>query len=229
MGKTAVELVKVGLIDDHPMVREGVGNVVRSIEGAELAFSAAGPDEAHAYLSRNRLDVLLLDVSLGGHDGISLIESFLEVQPDLRVVILTVSDNESYVVRAFAQGASGYLLKECDRTQIAAAIMGAHAGAAVLAPMKLLSRVFQGWLHSEPSSESLGPTLTERELDVLRLVAAGHSNRDIAAKLFLAESTIKKYSHNAMGKLGTTNRGAAAIRAMRLGLISLDSEGVDGN
>jgi DNA-binding NarL/FixJ family response regulator len=210
------------------MVREGVGNVIRQIEGAELAFSAASPDEAYRFLAQSELDVLLLDVSLGAEDGLSAIERLLEIKPSLRVVMLTVSDNESYVVKAFAQGACGYLLKECDRDQIASAIMAAHAGVAVIGPTKLLSRVFQGWLHSEPASEVLGPTLTERELEVLKLVAAGDSNKDIANKLFLAESTIKKYSHNAMGKLGTTNRGAAAIRAMRLGLIALEGDSPDG-
>lgn len=218
------DIVKVGLVDDHPMVREGVGNVIREIPGAELALSCASPDIAFDHLAEDKLDVLLLDVSLGGENGLNLIDRFLEVQPDLKIVILTVSDNESHIVRAFAQGASGYLLKECDRQQISSAIISAAAGVAALAPLKLLSRVFQGWLHSEPSPDTLGPTLTERELDVLRLVAAGHSNKEIAGQLFLAESTIKKYSHNAMGKLGTTNRGAAAIRAMRLGLISLETE-----
>lgn len=224
MTRSVTEPVRVGLIDDHPMVREGVGNVIREIPGAKLAFSAASAAEAYGYLEKHELDVLLLDVSLGGEDGLLVIERLLEIQPTLRVVMLTVSDNESYVVKAFAQGACGYLLKECDREQITSAIMAAHAGVAVISPTALLSRVFQGWLHSEPASEALGPTLTERELEVLRLVAAGDSNRDIAKKLYLAESTIKKYSHNAMGKLGTTNRGAAAIRAIRLGLISLEGD-----
>lgn len=153
-----------------------------------------------------------------------MISRFLNLQADLKIIILTVSDNEPYVVKAFLQGACGYLLKECDRRQITSAIGAVHAGVAVVAPMSLLSRAFQGWLQHEPSVESLGPTLSERELDVLRLVAAGHSNKEIAAQLHLAESTIKKYSHNAMGKLGTTNRGAAAIRAMRLGLIELGGD-----
>lgn len=221
---TLMKTVKVGLVDDHPMVREGVGNVVKEIPGAELALSCADPVESYDYLREKKLDVLLLDISLGGEDGLSLIERLLEIQPDLKILVLTVSDNESHVVRALAQGAAGYLLKECDRQQITSAIMSAAVGVAALAPMKLLSRVFQGWLHSAPAPEALGPTLTERELDVLRLVASGHSNKEIASMLFLAESTIKKYSHNAMGKLGVTNRGAAAIRAMRLGFISLETQ-----
>lgn len=220
--ETSADIVRVGLIDDHPMVREGVGNVVRGLSQARLELSCASPEEAYDYLAREQLDILLLDVSLGEANGLALIRNFLEIQPTLKVLILTVSDNEAYVAKAFAQGACGYLLKESDRRQISSAILSAHAGVAVLSPVKLLSRVFQGWLHDSPVSDSIGPTLTERELDVLRLVAGGRSNKEIAEQLYLAESTIKKYSHNAMGKLGTSNRGAAAIKAMRLGLISLE-------
>lgn len=224
MSKLISKTVKVGLLDDHPMVREGVGNVVRGTEGAELAFSHADPEDCLAYLREHPLDVLLLDVSLGDRDGLSLIKEFLEIQPRLNIVILTVSDSETFLVQALTQGASGYLLKDCDGPQISAAIMAAARGLAVLAPVPLLTRVLQGWLHNEPSGDASGPTLSDRELAVLRCVAAGDSNKEIAAKLHLAESTIKKYSHNAMGKLGTSNRGAAAIRAMRLGLISLEAE-----
>ncbi len=224
MNNTKVPTVRVGLIDDHPMVREGLENVVQSTPGIQLTLSCAEPQEAFSYLQTEELDILLLDVSLGDDNGLLLIEKFLEIQPSLKVIILTVSDNETSVVKAFAQGACGYLLKECDREQIASAILCASGGVAVLAPLNLLSRVFQGWLHSgaDPSGDRTRPSLTERELEVLKLVARGHSNKEIAKTLFLAESTIKKYSHNAMGKLGTTNRGAAAIRAIRIGLIDLE-------
>lgn len=230
MNKTPPPAVRVGLIDDHPMVREGLGNVVQSTTGFELTFSSAGPQEAFDYLRSNELEILLLDVSLGEDNGLALIEKFLEIQPTLKVIILTVSDSETTVVKAFANGACGYLLKECDREQISSAIRCAADGIAVLAPLSLLSRVFQGWLHSgaDPSGDRTRPSLTERELEVLKLVARGHSNKEIAQALFLAESTIKKYSHNAMGKLGTTNRGAAAIRAIRVGLIELE-DGPDGS
>lgn len=212
----------VGLVDEHPMAREGIGNVINAIPGASLRLSASSGAEALEYLAKSRLDVLLLDISQGREDGLQVIKDVLALQPDLRVVILTVSDSESHLVQAFTHGACGFLLKDCDRRQITNAILAGNSGVAVISPLSLVSSVFQGWLRPESTLPALGPVLSERELDVLRLVAQGNSNKDIAEKLFLAESTIKKYSHNAMGKLGASSRGTAAIRALRLGLISID-------
>lgn len=217
----AAGTIKVGLLDDHPMVREGLSQLVGSISEAQLVFTAATSEEACGYLRDQSTDVLLLDVSLGDEGGLSSIEQILEIAPRLRILMLTASENESFVLEAIALGACGYLSKECSRNQIACAINAAHQGMSVIAPKKLLSGIFQGWPANTEPAECAAPLLTERELEVLRLVAQGDSNREIAEKLFLAESTVKKYSHHAMGKLGVPNRGAATIRAIRLGLIDM--------
>lgn len=224
MTNTMTAATRIGLLDDHPMVREGVGNTIRAIPGTELAFSAGRAADAFAYLQANPLDILLLDISLEGQDGLALIEQFLEVQPELRIIVLTVYDEESLLVKAFARGASGYVLKESNSSQIVDAVRGAQSGLAVVAPRKLLTRVLQGWLRQEPTPNAHESFLTERELDVLRLVVEGDANKDIAGKIHLAESTVKKYCHNAMAKLGVNSRGAAAIKAMRLGLITMPPE-----
>ena len=213
MTETIAAVTRIGLLDDHPMVREGVGNAISVLPGAELVFSAAQASDAFAYLEANTLDVLLLDIGLEGDDGLSLIEQFLDIQPALRVIVLTIYDEESLPVKAFARGACGYILKESDRTQIVQAILAVQLGLAVVAPRKLLTRVLQGWMRQEPTTQDDATLLKPKELDVLRLVVKSGSNKEIADKLHLAESTVKKYCHNAMAKLGVKSRGAAAISA----------------
>ncbi len=219
----------VGLVDDHPMVREGMGNLICGLPDIELVKSWNHPLEALDFLKLNRLDLLLLDVSLGADDGLSYITTLLDAQPDLKVVMLTVSDRETDVSKALALGAHGYLLKESDRTQLTWSIKAALRGVAVVSPTVLLSRALESCRPvSQGGSDQLGPQLSAREIQVLRLVAKGMSNKEIGQRLYLAETTVKKYSHHAMAKLGAGNRGAAAIRAVRLGLICLDDEDVDG-
>ncbi len=213
----------VGLVDDHPMVREGMRNLIRGMPDIELVRSWEHPLETLAYLKEHRLDLLLLDVSLGADDGLAYIATLLEAQSDLKIVMLTVSDRETDVTRALALGARGYLLKESDRSQLTWSIKAALREVAVVSPTVLLTRALESCgSTSLGAADSLGPQLSMREMEVLRLVARGLSNKEIGDCLFLAETTVKKYSHHAMAKLGAGNRGAAAIRAVRLGLIGLD-------
>lgn len=219
----------VGLVDDHPMVREGMRNLIRGLSDIELVQSWDHPFKALEFLKEGRLDLLLLDVSLGTDDGLAYITTFLEAQPDLKIVMLTVSDRETDVAKALALGARGYLLKESDRTQLTWSIKAALRGVAVVSPIVLLSRALESYAPTTQSgADPFGPQLSAREIEVLRLVAKGLSNKEIGQRLFLAETTVKKYSHHAMAKLGAGNRGAAAIRAVRLGLIGLDDDTVDG-
>lgn len=224
MTSLATHKVRVGLIDDHPLVREGLENVVQEIPGARLALSCADSEEALRCLEDQQLDVLLLDITLGGESGLSLIEPILAIQPEMKIVMLTVSDDAACAAEAFARGAYGYLSKECDKSQIVSAILAAASGLAVWAPPPILTSYFQRGSPKNEKVDVFGPTLSERELEILKMVAEGLSNEEIGARLSLAQSTIKKYCHGAMGKLGVTSRGAAAIRAIRLGLISIEDD-----
>lgn len=205
------------------MVREGMRNLVQGMGDIESVSDWDHPQGALDFLSHSRLDLLLLDVSIRSEDGLSYLESLLQAQEDLKIVMLTVSDRETDVTRALSLGALGYLLKESDRTQLIWSIRAALRGVAVVSPTVLLCRTLESCgPSSDGATVSSGPRLSTREIEVLRLVARGLSNREIGEQLFLAETTVKKYSHHAMAKLGASNRGAAAIRAVRLGLIGLD-------
>lgn len=225
MSKVIVENFSVGLVDDHPIVREGLANVIRRIPQARVSFSCGTPEEALTYLRREPVDVVLLDLCLAGDDGLTWLNRFRSTSPELKVLMLTVSDEEVSLLAAMRGGACGYLLKDSECEQILAAIECARHGIASVSPANLLPGLFQKG-GSEPGvlQERQARTLTAREKQILTLVASGHGNKQIGQKLGLAETTIKKYCYNAMTKLSSRSREAAAMTALRLGLIDLESD-----
>ncbi len=212
----------VGLVDDHPIVREGLGNLVKKIPQARLRFSYDTPEEALAHLEREALDILLLDLSLAGSDGLIWLKRFRSCFPDLKILMLTVSDDEADLSSAIRFGACGYLLKDSECEQILAAIECARLDIATVSPAALLPALFRRGStdRSLPEVKEIR-TLTQREKQILTLVAGGNSNKEIGRQLQLAETTVKKYSYNAMTKLASHNRESAAMVALRLGLIEM--------
>ncbi len=225
MSKVIVENFSVGLIDDHPIVREGLVNVIQRIPHARIGFSYGTPEEALEHLERDPVDVVLLDLCLGRTDGLFWLKRFRKSIPELKVLMLTVSDEEVSLLSAMKSGACGYLLKDSKCEQISAAIECARCGIASVSPAKLLPGLFQkSGIDGVQLSESQVRDLTLREKQILALVAAGHNNKEIGRKLGLAETTIKKYCYNAMTKLSSRSRESAAMAALRLGLIDLESD-----
>lgn len=198
------------LVDDHPIVRAGLRAVIES-RGFEVVGEASTGEEALEAAIALRPDVVLCDLRLGeGIDGVA-VTAALRAGPDApAVVILTTFDHDAQIVRAMEAGAAGYLLKEVDTDTIARAITDAAAGGLVLASGddRLIEalRAPRAWL-------------TAREHEVLALVDAGAANREIAARLFITEATVKTHVVHLLEKLGVSSRSAAAAEARRRGLL----------
>ncbi|WP_067486803.1 response regulator [Actinomadura hibisca] len=210
---TSTPPIRILLIDDHPVVRSGLRALLADQPDFELVGEAATGEEGVAQARALRPDVVLMDLRLGsGINGAEATRHILAAGPDApRVLVLTTFDTDADIVAAIDAGATGYLLKDAPATDLHAAIRAAAAGDSALAPSvasRLLDRM-------RPQAA----TLTPRELEVLRLVAEGMSNRQISKKLFLSETTIKTHLVHIYAKLDVDSRTAAVATATRRGLI----------
>lgn len=203
--------IRVLLIDDHPVVRAGLRSIVES-RGFTVVGEASTGEEALAVTSDLRPDVVLCDLRLGaGIDGVETTAALRRMPDAPAVLILTTFDHDAQIIRALEAGAAGYLLKDVDNDTIARAIIDAASGAMVLTPggdERLIAAL-----------RAPRVTLTERERDVLMQVDEGAANKEIAARLFISESTVKTHIVHLLEKLGVASRTAAASGARRLGLL----------
>lgn len=203
--------IRVLLIDDHPVVRAGLRSIVES-RGFTVVGEASTGEEALATTSDLRPDVVLCDLRLGaGIDGVETTAALRRMPDAPAVLILTTFDHDAQIIRALEAGAAGYLLKDVDNDTIARAIIDAASGAMVLTPggdERLIAAL-----------RAPRVTLTERERDVLMQVDEGAANKEIAARLFISESTVKTHIVHLLEKLGVASRTAAASEARRLGLL----------
>lgn len=205
-------MIRVLIVDDHPVVRSGLKALLSSVPTLEVVGEAASGDEAVARASEGGVDVVLCDLRLGdGLDGVGVTTALRGRPGAPAVLILTTYDNDSDIVRAVMAGAAGYLLKDAEPDAIVAAITDAAAGRMVLTA-DLQARVSERMLRGVPS-------LSERELEVLRLVADGRSNREIARALFVSEATVKTHLVHSFAKLGADSRTGAVAAAREHGLL----------
>lgn len=206
--------VRVLLVDDHPVVRAGLRALLQDWDGIMVVGEAADAVDALARSRELGPDVVLCDLRLGtGTDGVDVAKGLADgPDPVPAVVILTTFDHDADIVRAVEAGASGYLLKDAPPDEIVTAILRAARGETVLTA-DLTARVV------ETMRERTRRALSERELDVLRLVAEGRSNREIARALFVSEATVKTHLNHAFSKLGVTSRTGAVAHARRTGLL----------
>lgn len=204
--------ITVLLVDDHPVVRTGLRAVLDSGGTLRVVGEAATGEEAVALATHLHPDVVLCDLRLGdGMDGIRTTAALRSLTPAPAVLILTTFDRDAEILAAIEAGAAGYLLKDVDPDAIAAGIRRAAAGDTVLSP-ELASRVLKGL-------RSPQPRLTSREVEVLRLLATGAANRQIARTLFVTEATVKTHIAHIFAKLGVDNRARAIHVAHETGLI----------
>ena len=202
----------VFLVDDHPVVRSGLRAVLDSADTVHVVGEAATGEEALTAAAHLHPDVVLCDLRLGnGIDGIRTTAALRALDPAPAVLILTTFDRDADILGAIEAGASGYLLKEVDPEAIVDGIRRAAAGDTVLAP-ELASRVIKGM-------RSPLPKLTARELEVLRLLVTGSTNREIARTLFVSEATVKSHLVHIFTKLGVDSRSRAIHVAQETGLI----------
>jgi DNA-binding NarL/FixJ family response regulator len=215
--------VRVLLVDDQALFREALATLLAVYENVEVAGEAGNGDEALRKAAELAPDVVLMDLRMPVLDGIAATRRLRVEQPDIRVIALTTFDDDEEVFAALRAGAVGYLLKDVSSARLVEAVQAAARGESVLQPSvaaKVVARFAQ--LPDAAPAERPQPLvvpLSDRELEVLRLLADGRSNREIAAGLYLAEGTVKNHVTNVLSKLGARDRTQAALRARALGLI----------
>ncbi len=205
-------MIRLLIVDDHPVVRDGLSGMFAPDPGFEVLGEAADGDEAIRLAQELEPDVILMDLRMPGMDGLAAITELTRIGSPARVLVLTTYDTDSDVVPAIEAGATGYLLKDAPRDELLRAVRAAAEGQAVLSP-SVAGRLMNRMRTPEPSP------LTQRELVVLELVAAGNSNREVAAKLFISVATVKTHLLNLYTKLDVNDRAAAVGEAFNRGLL----------
>jgi DNA-binding NarL/FixJ family response regulator len=215
--------VRVLLVDDQALFREALATLLGVHEGVEVVGEAGDGDEALRKAAELAPDVVLMDLRMPVLDGIGATRRMRVEHPQVRVIALTTFDDDEDVFAALRAGAVGYLLKDVSSARLVEAVHAAARGESVLQPSvaaKVVARFAQlPDAAQEPRPQPLVVPLSDRELGVLRLLADGLSNREIAAELFLAEGTVKNHVTNVLAKLGARDRTQAALRARALGLL----------
>jgi DNA-binding NarL/FixJ family response regulator len=218
-----VTQLRVLLVDDDPLVRTGLAMILGSAPDIEVVGQAGDGDEAVGAVRAFAPDIVLMDIRMRRMDGIAATAAVNAMPSPPKVLVLTTYDLDEYVFKALKAGASGFLLKDAPADRLLDAVRVVAAGDALLAPSITRRLIGQFARAARPSSEAIPPAvidLTERELDVLRLVARGLSNAEIAAELTLGENTIKTHVGRMLGKLGLRDRVQAVVLAYECGLVA---------
>ncbi|MFI6479311.1 response regulator [Nonomuraea sp. NPDC050663] len=208
--------IRIIVVDDHPVVRDGLREIFSTDDAFEVVGEAADGPEALALTRRTNPDLVLMDLRMPKMSGAELIRRLREQNPGINVLVLTTFDNDGDVLPAIEQGATGYLLKDTPRVELLRAAQAAARGETVLSPT--VAGVLQQKVR--PPSQ----TLSRRELEVLGLIARGATNREVAARLFITEATVKTHLLHIFGKLGVKDRAAAVAAAYETGLLKRASE-----
>lgn len=210
-----MERISILIVDDHPVVREGLRGMLASQPDFEVAGEAADGAAGVDLIARVQPDVVLMDLRMPGLDGVGAIEAMRRRGLAARVLVLTTYDSDTDIVRAIQAGATGYLLKDTPRDELFRAIRATAQGQAVLAPA--VATRLMAYMRA-PAEEQL----SAREIDVLRLVAEGHSNREIGRQLHISEATVKTHLIHMYGKLGVNDRTAAVTVALERKILSME-------
>lgn len=213
-----MERIRVLVVDDHNMVREGLVTILSYQSDIEVVGQARDGLQALEMLNQVRPNVVLLDMVMPNCDGLSAIPKIKQISPNTQILVLSGFAENQLIFKAIQAGALGYLLKDVMREQLFQAIRDVSRGLACLQPSIALRVIRE--INREPLAEMghTAPSITQREMDTLRLIGCGYSNQEIALELFVNERTIAKYVSNILAKLHLENRTQAALYAMREGL-----------
>lgn len=204
--------IRILIADDHFVVRMGLSTLINTQEDMTVVAEAANGKQAAEMFRAHRPDVTLMDLRMPEMNGVEAIVAIRAEDPDARIIVLTTYDGDEDIFRAFQAGARAYLLKDMHHDELLGALRAVHQGQRFIPPAianRLAERI--------PRSE-----LTSRELEVLKLIVKGMSNREIAATLFITEGTVKIHVNNLLGKLGVSDRTKAATTALKRGIVHLD-------
>lgn len=218
--------ISVLIVDDHPLLRQGLSTLLELEGGITVVGQASNGPEALRLAEQLRPQVILLDINMPGMNGVEVAKILREKQPEIGILVLTIHDNESYVKEMIRSGAKGYLLKDAEPRQVVQAIKQVAAGESVY-PTELMERVMDryhelemeyGRLQSAAALSELA--LTNRELEILRYIVEGMSNKEIANALFISEKTVKNHITSLLRKLDVEDRTQAAVFAVSQGIFS---------
>jgi DNA-binding NarL/FixJ family response regulator len=212
------EPIRVIVVDDHDLLRKGLRDLLTE-HGLRVVGEAGDGEDAVRLVAHAAPDVVVMDLNMPRMSGVEATRRLAEVAPNTRVLVLTVSADDETVAQAIEAGATGYLLKDASGEDIAAGVRAAADGEALISPSiasRLLERLRPGG--EEGGGPASGAELTDREVEVLRLLAAGRENADIAQELFISPRTVKNHISSILAKLHVDNRIQAAVYAVRKGL-----------
>jgi DNA-binding NarL/FixJ family response regulator len=215
-------IIRVAVVDDQRLFTKGISGLVDMLPGVEAVGVAYNGEEAIALCRKEEPDVVLMDISMPKMDGISATREIKDLLPQTAVVILTGHEEDEHVFEGIKAGAQGYLLKDAELEDLSRAIRTVHAGDTIIAP-ELAQKMLSTFEDSGRSGRSeLMPPLTDRELEVIRALARGMSDRQIARALSISEKTVRNHTSNIYRKLHIFDRTQAVIYAVREGVIDLE-------
>ena len=223
-GSPRKEPIRVLVVDDHALFRRGLEIVLAAEEDIQVVGEAGDGAEAVDKAADLLPDIVLMDVRMPKRGGIEACTSIKEVAPSAKIIMLTISDEEADLYDAIKAGAMGYLLKEISIEEVASAIRAVHGGQSLISPSmasKLLNEFASMIKRGDERQQLPAPRLTDREMEVLRLVAKGLNNRDIAKQLFISENTVKNHIRNILEKLHLHSRMEAVVYAVREKMIEI--------
>ncbi len=206
------ESIQIMVVDDHHIVRQGLVALISTLPDMKVIAEASDGVQAVALYGKHRPDVTLMDLRLPNMNGVDAITQIRREFPAARIIVLTTFDGDEDIYRALQAGAKGYLLKGMDTNELTEAIRTVHAGKSRI-PAFVAERL---------AERMGGPSLTGRELEVLKRIVGGRSNKEIAGDLFISEATVKTHINSILSKLGVSDRTQAATTALQRGIVHLD-------
>lgn len=214
-----MEGIRVLIVDDHPVVREGIGSMLKKETDFKVVGEASNGLEAVEKARELSPDVVLMDLRMPEMDGVEAISTIKAEKPDIKFIILTTYSDDEYIFKGIAAGARAYLLKDAPRDELFKAIRMVSRGESLIQPV-VASRVLDKLAELSRKTPA-GDTLSDREIEVLRLMAGGQSNKDIADHLSITQSTVKTHITSIFQKLNVTTRTEAVTNALKKGIIQL--------
>ncbi|HCS39571.1 MAG TPA: DNA-binding response regulator [Anaerolineaceae bacterium] len=212
------DVIRVVLVDDHSMIRIGLKAFFDTIADIEVVGEAGSGEEGLRVIEETHPDVVLMDLIMNGMDGVEATQQVKKICPACKVIILTSYHEDSHIFPALRAGALSYVLKDIDPDDLARAIRAAHAGDAMINP-QVAARMVKEIQGNNQDAMNPFVELTDRELDVLRMIAVGKNNQEIAAELVVSESTVKTHITNLLSKLHVKDRTQAAAYAWQNGIV----------